>query len=30
MPLEFLVRTEFDLETGKVQIADLAAPQRVS
>jgi type VI secretion system protein ImpF len=23
-PLEFLVRTEFDLETGKVQIADLA------
>jgi type VI secretion system protein ImpF len=30
MPLEFLVRTEFDLETGKVKIADLAAPQRVS
>jgi type VI secretion system protein ImpF len=24
VPLEFLVRTEFDLETGKVQIADLA------
>ena len=23
VPLEFLVRTEFDLETGKVQIADL-------
>jgi type VI secretion system protein ImpF len=28
VPLEFLVRTEFDLETGKVQIADLA-PTRV-
>ena len=27
VPLEFLVRTEFDLETGKVQIADLAAPR---
>jgi type VI secretion system protein ImpF len=25
VPLEFLVRTEFDLETGKVQIADLAS-----
>jgi type VI secretion system protein ImpF len=25
VPLEFLVRTEFDLETGKVQIADLGA-----
>jgi len=29
VPLEFLVRTEFDLETGKVQIADLA-PARVT
>lgn len=29
VPLEFLVRTEFDLETGKVQIADLA-PTRVA
>ena len=29
VPLEFLVRTEFDLETGKVQIADLA-PSRVA
>ena len=29
VPLEFLVRTEFDLETGKVQIADLA-PARVA
>jgi type VI secretion system protein ImpF len=29
VPLEFLVRTEFDLETGKVQIADLA-PLRVA
>ena len=29
VPLEFLVRTEFDLETGKVQIADLV-PQRVA
>jgi type VI secretion system protein ImpF len=27
VPLEFLVRTEFDLETGKVQIADLAPPR---
>lgn len=25
VPLEFLVRTEFDLETGKVQIADFAS-----
>jgi type VI secretion system protein ImpF len=25
VPLEFLVRTEFDLETGKVQIADLVS-----
>jgi type VI secretion system protein ImpF len=29
VPLEFLVRTEFDLETRKVRIADLAS-QRVS
>ena len=28
VPLEFLVRTEFDLETGKVRIDDLA-PSRV-
>jgi type VI secretion system protein ImpF len=28
VPLEFLVRTEFDLETGKVRIDDLA-PARV-
>lgn len=28
VPLEFLIRTEFDLETGKVQVADLA-PARV-
>jgi len=27
VPLEFLVRTEFDLETGKVQIADLGVPR---
>jgi type VI secretion system protein ImpF len=27
VPVEFLVRTEFDLETGKVHIADLAAPR---
>jgi type VI secretion system protein ImpF len=27
VPLEFLVRTEFDLETGKVQIADLIPPR---
>jgi type VI secretion system protein ImpF len=27
VPLEFLVRTEFDLETGKVQIADLGLPR---
>ena len=25
VPLEFLVRTEFDLETGKVEVSDLAA-----
>jgi type VI secretion system protein ImpF len=29
VPLEFLVRTEFDLETGKVLVADLA-PSRVA
>jgi type VI secretion system protein ImpF len=29
VPLEMLIRTEFDLETGKVQVADLA-PSRVS
>jgi type VI secretion system protein ImpF len=27
VPLEFLVRTEFDLETGKVQVADLVPPR---
>jgi type VI secretion system protein ImpF len=27
VPLEFLVRTEFDLETGKVQIADMVQPR---
>lgn len=27
VPVEFLVRTEFDLETGKVHIADLGAPR---
>ena len=27
VPLEFLARTEFDLETGKVQIADLIPPR---
>ena len=27
VPLEFLVRTEFDLETGKVQVADLLPPR---
>jgi type VI secretion system protein ImpF len=29
VPLEFLIRTEFDLETGRVQIADLL-PKRVA
>jgi len=29
VPLEFLVRTDFDLETGKARLTDLAAPQRV-
>ena len=27
VPLEFLVRTDFDLETGKVQITDLVSPR---
>jgi type VI secretion system protein ImpF len=27
VPIELLIRTEIDLETGKVQIADLAAPR---
>ena len=27
IPLEFLVRTDFDLETGKVQITDLGSPR---
>jgi len=30
MPMEFLVRTDFDLETGKVRITDLISPQRVA
>ena len=30
IPLEFLVRTDFDLETGKVQITDLVSPPRVA
>jgi type VI secretion system protein ImpF len=30
VPLEFLVRTDFDLETGKVRITDLISPQRVA
>jgi type VI secretion system protein ImpF len=30
VPLEFLVRTDFDLETGKVRITDLISPPRVS
>jgi hypothetical protein len=29
VPLELLVRTEIDLETGKVQIADLLATRSV-
>jgi len=28
--MEFLVRTDFDLETGKVRITDLIAPPRVA
>ena len=27
IPLELLVRTDFDLETGKVQITDLVSPR---
>ena len=27
IPIEFLVRTDFDLETGKVQITDLGSPR---
>ena len=30
VPLEFLVRTDFDLETGSVRITDLASPTRVA
>jgi type VI secretion system protein ImpF len=30
VPLEFLVRTDFDLETGKVRVTDLASPARVA
>jgi type VI secretion system protein ImpF len=30
VPLEFLVRTDFDLETGKVRITDLVSPARVA
>jgi type VI secretion system protein ImpF len=30
VPLEFLVRTDFDLETGSVRITDLVAPPRVA
>jgi type VI secretion system protein ImpF len=30
VPLEFLVRTDFDLETGSVRITDLAASTRVA
>jgi len=30
VPLEFLVRTDFDLETGKVRITDLNSPPRVA
>jgi len=30
VPLEFLVRTDFDLETGKVRITDLASAPRVA
>lgn len=28
LPMEFLVRTDIDLETGKVRLTDLQAPQR--
>ena len=30
VPMEFLVRTDFDLETGKVKITDLISPPRVA
>lgn len=30
VPMEFLVRTDFDLETGKVRITDLVSPARVA
>ena len=30
VPLEFLVRTDFDLETGKVRITDLISAARVA
>jgi type VI secretion system protein ImpF len=30
VPMDFLVRTDFDLETGKVRITDLIAPPRVA
>ena len=30
VPLEFLVRTDFDLETGNVRITDLISPPRVA
>jgi len=30
VPMEFLVRTDFDLETGKASIKDLIGPQRVA
>jgi type VI secretion system protein ImpF len=30
VPLEFLVRTDFDLETGKVRITDLISPPRAA
>jgi len=30
VPLEFLVRTDFDLETGKVRVTDLISPPRVA
>jgi type VI secretion system protein ImpF len=29
VPMEFLVRTDFDLETGKVRVTDLISPARV-
>jgi type VI secretion system protein ImpF len=30
LPLELLVRTEIDLETGQVEVADVAQSSRVS